>query len=77
MRNATLSDSDLTKIYTKYNDINIPDTDFKSFCIELIENARQPNEKIIRDINRPLTSRDKVLSMINNFVLKGTGDGVI
>lgn len=77
MRNATLSDTDLTTIYTKYNDRNISDNDFKSFCVELIENARQPNEKIIRYINKPITNRAKVLSMINNFVLKGTGDGVI
>jgi|DEB0MinimDraft_12_1074336.scaffolds.fasta_scaffold02210_16 hypothetical protein len=77
MKNPMIKDAELMKVYELYNNPNMSTGNFKLHCIKLIEESRQPNEQIIRELRNDRVARDQVLTKISNFALKGQGYGVL
>jgi hypothetical protein len=77
MKNAKLNNNHLEKLFELYEDESLTDTQFKILCIKFIEEARVPNESVLYKLKNYNTTRGQALVSVNNFILKGTGDGVI
>lgn len=77
MKNAKLNNAHLEKLFELYEDETLSDTQFKIQCIKFIEEARVPSESRIRELKKVFTTRGQALISVNNFILKGSGDGVI
>ena len=77
MKNAKLNNHHLEKLFELYEDESLTDTQFKIQCIKFIEEARVPNESVLHKLKKYNTTRGQALISVNNFILKGTGDGVI
>ena len=77
MKNAKLNNNHLEKLFELYEDESLTDTQFKIQCVKFIEEARVPNESRIRELKKFSTTRGQALISVNNFILKGSGDGVI
>ena len=76
MKNAKLNNRHLEKLYDLYGNKTLTDTQFKIQCIKFIEEARVPSESRIRELKKFSTTRGQALISVNNFILKGSGDGV-
>lgn len=77
MKNAKLNNAHLEKLFELYKDETLSDTQFKIQCIKFIEEARVPSESRIHELRKVFTTRGQALISVNNFILKGSGDGVI
>ena len=66
---TTANQSDL---YSLYSSTDL--TAFRTFCIDLIKNARAPNHTMLFKMQK--MSKDQLLFSTNNFIMKGHGMGV-
>mgnify|MGYP007047348286 CR=1 FL=1 len=62
------------ELYAMFEDKSITTNAFKQQCIKLVEEARAPNNQLLRQL--PAMSRDRALMSVNNFIMKGQGYGV-
>jgi hypothetical protein len=77
MKNAKLNNRHLEKLYDLYGNKTLTDTQFKIHCVKFVEEARVPNESVLHKLKKFSTTRGQALISVSNFILKGTGDGVI
>ena len=73
MKNPKINEQAIKAFYDHYKNDSVEE--FRAFCIQLIMNARAPNQQILRQINT--MSKDQILKSVNNFAFKGQGLGVI
>lgn len=73
MKNAKIQEVDMVEFYQHYYNDTVDQ--FRDRCRSMIENARVPNQAILRSIDK--MGKDQLLKTVNNFVLKGHGFGVL
>lgn len=61
-------------MYDAYSKLSLEE--FKTYCVDLIQNARKPNPDLIRKIPT-MKDKDQVVMSTSNFIMKGHGFGVI
>jgi hypothetical protein len=69
-----IKEFDQISFYQDYYNMTVDD--FRQRCIDLISNARAPNNSLIEQLKRS-SSKDYILKSVNNFIMKGHGYGVI
>jgi hypothetical protein len=75
IKNDKLTVSVMTELYQKYEDKAITTSEFKQYCISLIERSKQPEHPIKRDLMRA-TNKSILVFKTNNFIMAGHGLGV-
>lgn len=74
MKNAKISESMLVEFY-KHSEGSSTLEEFRTYCKNMIESARVPNQQLLRQIDH--MDRARLTIAMNNFILKGHGFGVI
>ena len=78
LKNDTLGDKALKELYANYNRVTDLEA-FRAYCVEVVQSGggKQPTkDRIIKEINDPKTSKDKMVGKVQNFILAGMGLGV-
>lgn len=75
LASTKIKEADLQEFWSMYESDQVTDDQFRNHARNLIQNARAPNPEILRKID--VSSRKRVLTMVNNFVMNGHGFGVI
>lgn len=74
MKSVKIKEQDLIEFY-QHCEGNSSIESFRAYCKQLIENAKTPNQDILRQIDT--MSRKQLILAVNNFIFKGHGLGVI
>ena len=76
LNSAKITEKIMSDCWLNYgSDAGLSDDEFKTFCVDIISDARAPNHELMRKL--PSMSREKALQATTNFVFKGHGYGVI
>lgn len=75
MNSTKIKEEQQLNLYAMFEDKSVTTEVFKQQCIKLVEDARAPNNQLLRQL--PAMSRDKALMSTSNFIMKGHGYGVL
>lgn len=75
MRNPTIKETDLLRVYAMYEDKSVTSDQFREAVFALMLNARKPNYTQMENLKN--AGKDALMQSFNNFAFKGQGYGVL
>ena len=68
-----IKEVDAIELYQSYYNLSLED--FRKLCINIVKNARAPNQALLRQM--PTMNKDQLVKSTSNFFMKGHGYGVV
>ena len=68
-----IKEIDAIELYQSYYNLSLED--FRKLCINIVKNARAPNNALLRQMTN--MNKDQLVKSTSNFFMKGHGHGVI